>query len=107
MGRAALGARVSRHRRVALLGLLRGTRRRRYDVAVCRDVLFFFASFAMLAVMFWPYMIPYSITVAGAAAPDASLSFLFYGAGIIMLPVIAAYTIRKYWIFRGKAVKLH
>ncbi len=93
---------------LALLGLVRGTRRRRYDgVPFAATVLFFFASFATLAVMFWPYMIPYSITIANAAAPEASLSFLFFGAGIVMLPVIAVYTLRKYWIFRGKATKLH
>lgn len=87
---------------------MRGTRRRRYDaVPFAMTVLFFFASFATLAVMFWPYMIPYSITIANAAAPEASLSFLFYVAGIFMLPVIAGYTVRKYWIFRGKATKLH
>ena len=64
-------------------------------------VLFFLAAFASLGVMFWPYMIPYSVTVAGAAAPDASLSFLFYGA-VVVLPVIALYTIGVYWVFRGK-----
>ena len=41
--------------------------------------LFFVAAFLSLAVMFWPYMIPYSVTVAAAAAPEASLSFLFWG----------------------------
>ena len=40
-----------------------------------------------LGVMFWPYMIPYTITVANAAAPDASLAFLFKGA-VFILPVI-------------------
>jgi hypothetical protein len=34
-----------------------------------------------------PYMVPYSITVADAAAADASLGFIFYG-GVIVLPVI-------------------
>jgi cytochrome d ubiquinol oxidase subunit II len=68
-------------------------------------VLFFVASFATLAVLFWPYMIPYSITVADAAAPDASLSFLFWGAGLFVLPVIAIYTIAVYWIFRGKMLR--
>jgi cytochrome d ubiquinol oxidase subunit II len=63
--------------------------------------LFFLASFLSLGAMFWPYMIPYSITMASAAAPDASLRFLFYG-GIVVLPVIAAYTIGVYWVFRGK-----
>ena len=51
--------------------------------------------------MFWPYMVPYQITVANAAAPDVSLQFLFYG-GIVVLPVIAVYTIGVYWVFRGK-----
>jgi len=32
---------------------------------------------------------------------DASLGFLFYG-GIIVLPVIAVYTLGVYWVFRGK-----
>ena len=54
--------------------------------------------------MFWPYMIPYSITVTNAAAPEASLSFLFYGA-VFILPVIAIYTIGVYWVFRGKVRK--
>ena len=63
--------------------------------------LFFLAAFLTLGAMFWPYMIPYSLTVAGTAAPEASLQFLFYG-GIVVLPVIAAYTIGVYWVFRGK-----
>ena len=45
---------------------------------------------------------PYSLTVADAAAPDVSLRFFFYG-GIVVLPVIFAYTIGVYYIFRGKA----
>ncbi len=47
-------------------------------------------------------MIPYSVTVGNAAAPEASLSFLFWGAGLFVLPVIAIYTIAVYWFFRGK-----
>jgi cytochrome bd-type quinol oxidase subunit 2 len=27
--------------------------------------------------MMWPFMVPYAITVANAAAPDASLTFLW------------------------------
>ena len=37
--------------------------------------LFFVASYLTLGVMFWPYMVPYAVTVANAAAPDASLGF--------------------------------
>jgi len=32
------------------------------------------------------------------------LQFLFYG-GVVVLPVIAAYTIGVYWAFRGKVRK--
>jgi cytochrome bd ubiquinol oxidase subunit II len=54
--------------------------------------------------MFWPYMIPYAITVGNAAAPEASLSFLFSDAGIFALPVVALYTCVVYLVFRGKHV---
>ncbi|MGE0416074.1 MAG: cytochrome d ubiquinol oxidase subunit II [Acetobacteraceae bacterium] len=64
--------------------------------------LFFMFAFATLAVVFWPFMIPYTLTVGNAAAPDQSLSFLFWGAGIVVLPLIAAYTVGVYRVFGGK-----
>jgi cytochrome d ubiquinol oxidase subunit II len=39
--------------------------------------------------------------VAYAAAHDASLRFLLFGA-VVVLPAIAIYTIGVYWVFRGK-----
>jgi cytochrome bd ubiquinol oxidase subunit II len=90
---------------LARLGIPMGARRRRDAWPFPMTVLFFVASFATLAVLFWPYMIPYSITVGGAAAPEASLSFLFWGAGVFVLPVIAIYTAVVYWMFRGKLRK--
>jgi len=87
---------------LALAALAVGVHRKRHDgVPFAMTVVFFLAAFLSLGVMFWPYMIPYSITIANAAAPDASLRFLFYG-GVVVLPVIAAYTIGVYWVFRGK-----
>ena len=87
---------------LALAGLAVGVRRRRRDaVPFAITTVFFLAAFLSLGVMFWPYMIPYSITVASAAAPEPSLQFFFYG-GVVVLPVIAAYTIGVYWVFRGK-----
>jgi cytochrome d ubiquinol oxidase subunit II len=44
-------------------------------------------------------MILYSATVATAAAPEASLSFLFWGTGLFVLPLIAVYTTVVYWSF--------
>jgi cytochrome d ubiquinol oxidase subunit II len=86
---------------LALAVLFAGAPRQGDRLPFTMTVLFFLASFLSLAVMFWPYMIPYSVTVASAAAPDASLRFLLY-AGIVVLPIIAAYTIGVYWVFRGK-----
>ena len=90
---------------LALAGLAVGVHRKRHDaVPFAMTVVFFLAAFLSLGAMFWPYMIPYSITVANAAAPEASLQFLFYG-GVVVLPVIAIYTIGVYWVFRGKVRK--
>ena len=89
---------------LALVAIGIGARKMRDGMPFGLTVLFFFAAFVTLGAMFWPYMIPYSLTVADTAAPDASLRFLFYG-GIIVLPVIAAYTIGVYWVFRGKVRK--
>jgi len=91
----------------ALLAVLLFTRRRHDLMPFAMTVLFFVAAFLTLGVMYWPYMVPYSITVASAAAHPASLSFLFWGAGLFVLPVIAIYTIGVYWIFRGKTRKSH
>ena len=87
---------------LAMFGIFAGARARRDGRPFAMTVLFFLASFATLAVLFWPYMIPYSVTVASAAAPEASLSFLFWGAGLFVLPVIAIYSITVFWMFRGK-----
>jgi cytochrome d ubiquinol oxidase subunit II len=89
---------------IALVGVIAGVRRKRDGLPFLLTVFFFVAAFLSLGVMFWPYMIPYSITVASAAAPEPSLSFLFYG-GVVVIPVIAAYTIGVYWVFRGKVRK--
>jgi cytochrome d ubiquinol oxidase subunit II len=90
---------------VALMGVIIASRRRRRDhVPFVLTMIFFMSSYLTLGVMMWPYMIPYSVTVANASSPDASLGFLFYG-GVIVLPIIAAYTIGVYWVFRGKTQK--
>jgi cytochrome d ubiquinol oxidase subunit II len=85
----------------ALLGVVLGARARRDGVPVALTTVFFVAAYLTLGVMFWPYMIPYTLTVADAASPDASLQFLFY-CGIVVLPVIVVYTFGVYRVFRGK-----
>ncbi len=67
----------------------------------CGAVIFA-SAFGTLAASFLPYMVPFSITVQQAAAPPASLAFMFWGAGVIVLPLTLAYTASVYFIFRGR-----
>ncbi|MCH9809014.1 MAG: cytochrome d ubiquinol oxidase subunit II [Alphaproteobacteria bacterium] len=61
----------------------------------------FVICFIGLGIGFYPYMVPHSITIWDAAAPDSSLLFLLIGA-VVLLPFIFAYTAYSYWVFRGK-----
>ncbi|ODT48006.1 cytochrome d ubiquinol oxidase subunit II [Devosia sp. 63-57] len=61
----------------------------------------FVLSFVGLGISFYPYIVPGSLTIAEAAAPDSSLMFLLVGA-VILVPTILAYTGYAYWVFRGK-----
>ena len=87
---------------LALVGVVIGARKKRDGLPFALTVLFFLAAFLSLGVMFWPYMIPYSVTVANAAAPEASLRFLFYGGVVVWLS--SRLHDRVYWV-RGKVRK--
>jgi len=66
----------------------------------------FVLGFAGLGVSFYPYIVPNSVTIWQAAAPDKSLAFLIVGAAPLLL-VILAYTSYAYWVFRGKTPADH
>lgn len=87
---------------VATVGLVLGVRRRIDGLPFAMSALIFLAAFGTMAGSFWPYLIPFSVTISEAASPPESLRFLFYGAGLFVMPVIFAYTLTVYWIFRGK-----
>ena len=61
----------------------------------------FALSFIGLGISFYPFIVPHSITIWDAAAPDSSLKFLLVGAAVL-IPAILAYTAYAYWVFRGK-----
>ena len=61
----------------------------------------FVLSFVGLGISFYPDIVPGALTIAEAAAPDSSLSFLLVGAAFL-IPIILAYTGYAYWVFRGK-----
>ena len=50
--------------------------------------LIFVSAFGTLAISFWPYMIPFAITIDDAAAPHSSLAFMFWGEGIFVFPLM-------------------
>jgi cytochrome bd ubiquinol oxidase subunit II len=61
----------------------------------------FIMCFVGLGISFYPHIVPPSLTIWQAAAPDESLAFLLVGASIL-LPLILGYTAYAYWVFRGK-----
>ncbi len=61
----------------------------------------FVSAFGTLALSFWPYLIPFVITIDEAAAPHSSLTFMFWG-GAVVFPLMLLYTVISYSVFRGK-----
>jgi cytochrome d ubiquinol oxidase subunit II len=82
---------------VLFTGLARRHDARPFFAALALFVL----SYIGLGISFYPYMVPPSITIWSAAAPDKSLGFLLVGA-VVLVPLILAYTAWSYWVFRGK-----
>jgi cytochrome d ubiquinol oxidase subunit II len=63
--------------------------------------LIFVSAFGTLGLSFWPYLIPFVITIDEAAAPQSSLMFMFWG-GVVVFPLMLVYTLVSYSVFRGK-----
>uniref|UniRef100_UPI003BA99CEE cytochrome d ubiquinol oxidase subunit II n=1 Tax=Stappia sp. TaxID=1870903 RepID=UPI003BA99CEE len=73
-----------------------------------RDAVPFLASLGLflvtyigLGISLYPNIVPPSIDIWQAAAPDSSLLFLLVGAAVL-IPMILAYSAYAYWVFRGK-----
>jgi cytochrome d ubiquinol oxidase subunit II len=65
----------------------------------------FVLCFIGIAFSFFPYIVPDRLTIYEAAAAAESLSFILYGAAVV-IPVILAYTLYSYRVFWGKATEL-
>ncbi|MCA1653415.1 MAG: cytochrome d ubiquinol oxidase subunit II [Sphingomonadales bacterium] len=74
--------------------------RRRYAPFLLALALFALGM-AGLGISMWPYIVPSSVTIWQAAAPERSQLFMLVGTAIIM-PIILSYTGWAYWVFRGK-----
>lgn len=65
------------------------------------SLVLFALSYAGLGISMYPYIVPQSITIWQAAAPQNSQLFMLVGvAGLV--PLILGYTGWAYWVFRGK-----
>lgn len=58
-------------------------------------------SYAGLGISMWPYIVPRSITIWQAAAPENSQIFMLVGVAVL-IPMILGYTAWAYYVFRGK-----
>lgn len=79
----------------------RAVRDRHHTQPFLLAMAFVVLGYAGLLATLWPYAIPSSVTLWQAAAPERSLTFTLTGAAVI-LPIIVAYTMLGYWVFRGK-----
>ena len=68
-------------------------------------IALFTLGFLGMAYSFFPYVVPEAITIYEAAAAPESLAIILVGT-MFVLPVIIAYSILSYFIFRGKATAL-
>ena len=64
-------------------------------------ICIFVLCFIGIGIIFYPNIVPPSLTIVDAAAPDKSLKFALVGT-VVLVPMILAYTAYAYWVFRGK-----
>lgn len=65
-------------------------------------VFMFILAFIGLAYSFYPYIIPDSLLIRESAIANESLFIILIGT-LFVVPVIIAYSILSYWVFRGKS----
>lgn len=84
-----------------LILLLRSLNRKEEQTPFLWTVLLFSLSFIGLGLLIFPYVIPPSITIYQAAAAPSSLVFMIIFVGFL-IPILLAYTLYNYIVFRGK-----
>jgi cytochrome d ubiquinol oxidase subunit II len=86
---------------LASFALFKGLHDRRERRPFLAALTLFVLCFIGLLISFYPFLVPTSVTLWQAAAPQQSLEFLIVGAAVL-IPIILAYTAYSYWVFRGK-----
>ncbi len=86
---------------VAAYQMFRSLRASRETAPLVYAVGVFLSGYLGLVTSLYPYAIPPAVTFIEAASQTETLGFTLWGA-VIVLPVVIAYVIYNYWIFRGK-----
>ncbi len=86
---------------LATLALFRALAKKRELAPFLIALALFGLCFVGLGISMFPYIVPDSVTIWQAAAPEKSQVFVLVGASV-MIPIIIAYTAHAYWVFRGK-----
>ncbi len=81
--------------------LWRGADKRHHLAPYLYAVGLFLVGYVGFAISLYPYIVPFQMTPADAAAADNALALMLWGA-IPMLPIILGYTAYVYWLFRAK-----
>ncbi len=89
---------------ILFFALFRSLNKRRTYRPFLISLGLFALGMAGLGISMWPYVVPDSVTIWDAAAPERSQVFMLVGVAIIM-PIILAYTAWAYWVFRGKVAE--
>jgi cytochrome d ubiquinol oxidase subunit II len=88
------------------VALLRALANKRDSQPFYLVLALFALSYAGLGISMYPYIVPQSITIWQAAAPENSQLFMIFGVAIL-IPLILGYTAWAYWVFRGKVQAGH
>ncbi len=85
----------------SFVGLLRALKQRSELAPFVWTALIFLFSFGGLAASLYPWIVPGALTLTQAAASTQTLVFMLLGVGMLV-PVMVAYNIYQYAVFRGK-----
>jgi len=83
------------------VGLLRSLTRKAHAAPFLFTLGLVFLNYIGFGVSLWPNVIPPDITIWAASSPPQSQGFTLVGA-LIIIPIVLAYTIWGYYVFRGK-----
>jgi cytochrome d ubiquinol oxidase subunit II len=81
--------------------LLRAVARKAHVTPFLFTLALVFLSYAGFGISLWPNIVPPDISIWDASSPPQSQGFTLVGA-LLIIPVILAYTVWAYYVFRGK-----